>query len=176
MEGLITKMKSLPEIELLEFMEALSEHLRKEKLEGLIDQVFDVGRGIITELEDQIEKLEDEVQSESDENFDLRSNVKKKVVDTYPNDMLIEMLATQLNIPALQQSVNDINENYLTRPASKKWILCDFPEKVIKASTEAGKPAKVLIPPALRSLLPEKTCQLIRLEWQRRFAQQKIIV
>ncbi len=72
--------------------------------------------------------------------------------------------------------VNDINKNYLTRPACKKWILCDYPEKKMKSLAEAGKPMRVAIPPALKSLIPEKTAQTIRLEWQKRYAQQKIIV
>ena len=101
-------------------------------------------------------------------------NYKGKIVDPYPKDIAISILAEHLNLPTLQDMVNDIETNYLNRPAAKKYILCDYPEKELKARGKAGKPRKVIIPPALKSMLPEKTQQLIKLEWQKRF--NKIIV
>ena len=56
-------------------------------------------------------------------------NKKEKIEDNYPDAMPIDLLAEHLNLPTLQSSVDDIQDNYLKRPASKKWILCDFPEK-----------------------------------------------
>lgn len=103
-------------------------------------------------------------------------NHKSKVVDPYPPAMDISILSEYLNLPTLQQMVNDIEENYLNRPATKKWILCDYPEKTMKAAKEAGKKMKVDIPPALRSMLPAKTQQAIKLEWQRRYAGQGLVL
>src|ERR1700749_543068 len=71
-----------------------------------------------------------------------------KIVDPYPRVMEISMLAENLNLPTLQQSCDDIENNYLKRPGSHKWILCDYPEKKIGA----GDALK--IPKALDSLLP----------------------
>lgn len=99
---------------------------------------------------------------------------KNKVVDPYPKDIAISILAEHLNLPTLQEMVNDIRYNYLIRPASKKWILYDYPEKQLKLREAAGKPRKIVIPPGLKALLPEKTIQTIKLEWKKRYS--KVIV
>lgn len=103
-------------------------------------------------------------------------NDKNKVVDSYPLAMDVGMLSLHLNLPTLQEMVNDVEQNYLNRPASKKWILCDFPEKTMKTAKEAGKKLRVDIPPALRSMLPVKIQQLIKLEWQKRYSDQGLIL
>ena len=103
-------------------------------------------------------------------------NDKNKVVDSYPVDMAISILSKHLNLPTLQQSVDDINKNYLIRPATKKWILCDWPEKRIEALRKLGKPLKVSIPTALKSMLPDKTIQTIKSEWQIRYKSEGIRV
>ncbi len=88
----------------------------------------------------------------------------------YPEAMLIEMLAVQLNLPTLQQSVDDIVSNYLVRPASKKWILCDYPEKQIKKLTAEGKKTgRIPFPSALKSMLPSATQEEIQKQWEQRF-------
>jgi hypothetical protein len=87
----------------------------------------------------------------------------------YPIAVSIEILSDKLNIPTLQQSVNDIEANYLTRPASKKWILCDYPEKKIKSFAESGGRHKLSLPGALASLLPKATQDVIMQEWRARF-------
>lgn len=94
-----------------------------------------------------------------------------KIIDDYPQAMEVSMLSAELNLPTLQDAVNDITENYLNRPASKKWILCDYPEKQIKKLEDAGKtaPFKVSIPPALKSMLPSSQQEKIKNEWQTRF-------
>jgi len=82
---------------------------------------------------------------------------KGRIEDQYPATMPIEILAIELNMPSLQIMVDDIVLNYLNRPASKKYILVDFPEKLIKKTEDAGEkfPVRIDIPPALRSMLPE---------------------
>lgn len=103
----------------------------------------------------------------------LSSNVvrdnSKKIKDPYPNDMPIEILASGLNLPTLQQMVDDIEQNYLKRSASKKWILCDYPEKELKKLANDGKPLRLNIPAALKSMLPSETIEIIESEWARRF-------
>jgi hypothetical protein len=89
-----------------------------------------------------------------------------KVKDPYPAGMPIDLLAEHLNLPTLQQSVDDITTNFLTRPGSKKWILCDLPEKLKLKAQEEGKPVKFAIPPALRSMLPDDQIEFIRNQWK----------
>lgn len=89
-----------------------------------------------------------------------KTNHKGKIIDPYPVTIDISILSEQLNLPTLEAMVRDIEENFLTRPAAKKWILCDYPEKKLKAAKEAGKPNVVPMPAGLRSLLPTKTQQL----------------
>lgn len=94
-----------------------------------------------------------------------------KIIDDYPQAMEIDMLAKELNLPMLQSSVDDITNNYLTRAASKKWILCDYPEKAIKAAEVNGKkfPIKLNIPPALKSMLNKSDIERIHTEWAQRY-------
>lgn len=91
----------------------------------------------------------------------------KKIVDPWPHEMLIEMLAEQLNLPSLQQMVNDIRENYLVRPATRRYILQQYPEKKILAGEAEGKtyPIPVDLPPALKSMLPDETIKSIYNAW-----------
>lgn len=98
-------------------------------------------------------------------------NEKGKIVDTYPEAMLISMLAEHLNLPTLQESVDDIQNHYLTRAATKKWILCDYPEKKLKAHYDAAKPGKpsLTVPPGLKSLLPSDVLVAIIAEWKSRY-------
>lgn len=88
-----------------------------------------------------------------------------KVRDPYPNDMEIELLARELNLPNLQQMTDDIHENYLKRPASKRWILCDYPEKQLEKQTPKHR---IKIPPALKSLLSDADIYTIKTEWRNR--------
>lgn len=98
-----------------------------------------------------------------------------KQSDNYPEAIPVEILSEQLNLPTLQQSVDDIVNNYLSRPASKKWILCDFPEKELKKCKEAGKEYVVInLPPALKSLLPVVTREKIKTEWIKRFPKARV--
>lgn len=98
----------------------------------------------------------------------------KKIKDPYPNEMPIEVLATGLNLPTLQQMIDDIEKNYLTRSATKRYILFEYPEKQIKSCYDAGKPYRLSIPAALRSILPEATSEFIKQEWSKRFPTAQI--
>jgi hypothetical protein len=98
-------------------------------------------------------------------------NEKEKIEDEYPDAMPIDLLAEGLNLPTLQQSIDDIASNYLKRPASKKWILCDYPEKEIEKGKKAGKALiKLNIPKALRSMIKPDVQKEIKKEWQQRHA------
>ena len=92
----------------------------------------------------------------------------------YPTDVPIEVLSVHLNLPTLQESVNDIEQNYLTRPGSRKWILCDYPEKKIKSLTTSEGRKKLSLPGALKSLLPDSVQKTIHDEWRRRFPKYTI--
>jgi hypothetical protein len=97
-------------------------------------------------------------------------NEKNKVIDPYPEEMQIAILEKELNLPTLQSSIDDIQKNYLIRPGTKKWILCDYPEKMILKANEAGKKFNFQIPKALRSLLPDAIQKEIKGEWFRRYS------
>ena len=96
-------------------------------------------------------------------------NEKGKIIDPYPLAMPVDLLARELNLPTLQDSVDDIVNNYLTRPASKKWILCDYPEKQVAKTDATGQVKKLAIPPALKSMLPKEVKEKIHEEWKIRF-------
>ena len=98
-------------------------------------------------------------------------NDKGKIVDKYPVSISIEILSKHLNLPTLQSMVNDIEQSYLMRPASKKWILCDFPETTIRLAEQSGKdyPIKINLPPALRSMLPKETLNTVYESWKNSF-------
>jgi hypothetical protein len=93
---------------------------------------------------------------------------KTKIEDSYPNAMPIEMLSAELNLPNLQQVCDDIENNYLVRSATKRYILRDYPEKLILKTETEGKqfPVKISIPPALKSMLPVKDQQTILNYWK----------
>lgn len=83
----------------------------------------------------------------------------------WPKEMDIESLSKHLNLPDLQMAVDDIQNNYLTRQASKKWILCDCPEKELKTKLVN----QVKLPPVLASLLKDEDVNFIESEWNKRY-------
>lgn len=95
--------------------------------------------------------------------FDKHKN--KSVRNDLPESLDIGLLAVHLNLPTLQSSVEDIHNNYLSRPATKRWILCDFPEKELKTKLKD----KVKIPPVLVSLLKSEDVKTIENEWAKRY-------
>lgn len=114
---------------------------------------------------------------EKSKGIDLREGVdmktasrtaKGKINDEYPQFIKIELLAAGLNIPDLQKMVDDICENYLKRPATRKFILADYPEKHIKKCESEGKefPVKIGWPPALKSMLSESSVSEIHNFWK----------
>jgi hypothetical protein len=80
-------------------------------------------------------------------------------------ELSIDILSKKLNLPNIQDALIDISENYLKRPAAKKYILCDYPEKKL----ETLEKHKVKIPSVLASLLKPETVAIIRKEWEKRF-------
>ncbi len=103
-----------------------------------------------------------------------KRNAKNKIIDDYPGAMPVEMLARMLNLPTLQNSVDDIINNYLSRPATKKYILCDYPEKMVLKAQEDGKRPKLAIPPGLRSMLPTAIVTQIFDYWQTHYPQFRV--
>lgn len=97
-----------------------------------------------------------------------RNKATKKVEDDFPLAMPIELLSEHLNLPDLQAACNDIESNYLTRKATRRWILWDYPEKaILKFHKEGTKPPhRLKIPPALASMLPTDTQYEILKHWQ----------
>jgi hypothetical protein len=98
-------------------------------------------------------------------------NAKNKIIDDYPGAMPVEMLAVQLNLPTLQAMVDGIVTNYLIRPATRKWILSDYPEKMVKKAQDEGALPKLAIPAGLRSMLPTAIVTQIYDHWLDRYPQ-----
>lgn len=96
-----------------------------------------------------------------------KRNEKKKIEDPFPAAMEITMLSKELNLPDLQAACDDIEKNYLERKATRRWIMWDYPEKLIaKAEKEDKKPPyKASLPPALRSMLPDAIREQIYKHW-----------
>lgn len=82
----------------------------------------------------------------------------------YPQEIALDVLERHTKL-ILAPAIRDIQENYLTRAASKKWILCDYPEKEMILKPKD----KIKIPPALASLLNQATVETIKLEWSKRY-------
>lgn len=82
----------------------------------------------------------------------------------YPSEIQLDVLERHSKL-ILAPAIRDIQENYLTRAASKKWILCDFPEKEMITKPKN----KIKIPSALESLLNPDTVETIKLEWNKRY-------
>lgn len=97
--------------------------------------------------------------------IDEKTNKKS---DPYPHAMPIDVLSSGLNLPDLQLAADDINKNYLTRSASRKFILDDFPRKKIESFKEEARqlPFSLKIPPALASMLPQKSQDEILKWWK----------
>lgn len=100
-----------------------------------------------------------------------KRNKKNKIEDPYPIAMPVEILSKHLNLPDLQFMVDGIRNNYLKRPAAKKYILIDYPEKFVLKKDNEGKqrPHSISLPPALLSLLTKETTDIIYEEWKKRF-------
>lgn len=98
-------------------------------------------------------------------------SARNKVETDYPDTMLIDVLSKHLNIPELQAMVDDIERNYINRPGTRKYILSDYPEKLITKAQNDGKapPYKIDLPVALRGILPTELQQKIKQEWLIRF-------
>lgn len=94
---------------------------------------------------------------------------KNKIHDEYPKTMPIGILSQGLNIPDLQQIVDDIELHYLDRPATKKWILCDYPENELRLKHNKGDKLSLNIPSGLKQFLPDLTQETIKKEWRSRF-------
>lgn len=99
---------------------------------------------------------------------EARHNAKGRVTDPYPEAMEISMIAKNTEHSQLQFAVDDIYFNYLKRPASRKYILCDYPEKEIAKILE-GKKKSITMPKGLKDILPDDTQQTIREEWMKRY-------
>jgi hypothetical protein len=95
-----------------------------------------------------------------------REKVREYLADeTIPRTMPVDVLASCLNLPDLSTAIEDIRHNYLKRQATKKWILCDYPEKQLVNNPRH----KVRIPPVLASMVDIKTLTEIKKVWNERF-------
>jgi hypothetical protein len=94
--------------------------------------------------------------------YDFNEAGNKVGRNHWPDSLEVELLASYLNLPTLQQYVEDIRLNFLKRPASKKWILSDFPEKQLQTKERH----KIKIPSVLASLLKDSDLSEIKSVWR----------
>lgn len=94
---------------------------------------------------------------------------KKKIKDPYPLVMEVAMIAEFANLPDLAFACNDIENNYLKRPASRKYILADYPDKVMAKQRSEGKPFNLKLPPALVAMINLADQRTIDQEWRKRY-------
>jgi len=97
-------------------------------------------------------------------------DLKNKIIDDYPLAISVDVIAKELNIPTLQDSVNDIHDNYLSRAATRKYLLCDLPDKQRAKNELTGKNSPAKIPAGLRMLLSEDTIKEVKKEWKKRYS------
>lgn len=97
---------------------------------------------------------------------------KKSVRNDLPEALDVGLLALHLNLPTLQQAVEDIQKNYLTRAATKRYILLDFPEKELRLKLKH----QIKVPPVLASLLKSEDVEFIENEWAKRYGIGKVKV
>lgn len=102
-------------------------------------------------------------------------NAKNKIEDRYPDKMAIDLLSRNLNLPDLQLIADDVENNYLSRASTKKYILDDFPRKEIAAAKQKGQYARLQIPSGLRSILREDIADQIKQHWKERFPKTEIV-
>lgn len=90
---------------------------------------------------------------------------KNSVRNHWPESLEVDLLAEHLNLPTLQQSIDDIKNNYLARPGTKRWILCDYPEKELKIKLKE----KVRIPAVPQTMLKPEDVETMQTEWNKRY-------
>lgn len=83
----------------------------------------------------------------------------------WPSEMELCQLSDHGNMPYLPLMVEQIQNKYLKNSASKKYILCDYPEKELKTKPKN----KIKIPAALASLLKEEDINFIKSQWNKRY-------
>lgn len=83
-----------------------------------------------------------------------------------PESVSIERLSYSLNIPNLQEMVNDIHLNFFKRPATRKFIL-EYPIKVYEEKKRKGvEKFTITVPAKYRRLLHEDVIKQINDKWK----------
>lgn len=152
--------------------------LSKKQLAYLLDIKIEDARAKMCaawEKENGIQRFADNTQVVANgEIIGATRNTKNKIQDNYPDKMEIDVLSRNLNMPDLQLIADDVQNNYLTRAATKKFILDDFPRKEIAKAKQAGKFARLTIPSGLRSIIRDDIAEEIKAQWKVRFPKTEI--
>lgn len=117
-----------------------------------------------------IQALEKIIYSYCKENDKVIPSRRKSVIDyklDYPTELDLLVIQKHTGIP-LAAAIMDIQENYLKRHSSKKFILCDYPEKEMLTNQKD----EIKLPTALASLLHPDTIATIKAEWKKRYGIQ----
>ena len=85
----------------------------------------------------------------------------------YPQEIDLLILQKHTGLQ-LSGAIMDIQENYLKRAATRKYILCDYPEKEMLTNQKD----EIKLPTALASLLHPDTIATIKAEWKKRYGIQ----
>lgn len=90
-----------------------------------------------------------------------------------PDSISIEILSKHLNLPDLQDAVNDVHNNFFARSVSKGWIM-EYPQKILDEKTSKGEPCYLIrLPAAIRSLVRDDVQQEIIRAWSARYSNIK---
>jgi hypothetical protein len=88
-----------------------------------------------------------------------------------PSHLPISLLSEKLNLPNLQEMVNDVHENFFKRPATRHWIL-NYPGEKLSKLKEKGKefPKTIQIPTSIKRLIkPEVHIEIVK-AWEEHYS------
>jgi len=100
-----------------------------------------------------------------DPNADEKEEMKR-IDKGYPDWINVDILSRQLNMPDLQQAVDDIRNNYMKRSTTRQWIV-ELPQDRMNKSGEI--PPRIKIPETLKSLLSDEVINEIINVWKKRY-------
>jgi len=147
------------------------QYLNKSQLAFLLDIKVEDARARMCAAWAKYKGIPEEHDKEGPRIGKTARDAKKKVKDEYPIVMGVDMLSKYAGLPDLQFAVNDITNNYLKRPGTRKFILSDYPDKELTKQHAAGKPYKLHIPSFISAFLSKADQDAIVEEWKRRYPQ-----
>ena len=93
----------------------------------------------------------------------------KRLDETTPDDCPIDRLAESMNLPGLPRLVERLYSDFLSNPASRKFII-DYPMQVVEEKAKSGQALiSIRIPAEYRRLISEEVQKEIVEKWKERY-------